>query len=297
MDEQPTSATSDTAWTKRAERVVGSLQPYASPTLSASEIGGFAFCPQAWFLGRCNVPVDEQARLRLEAGRRAHRGIGLRTDLLRASERIQPVLVAGMLLLALALTLVVIAGGTLLMLVLILTGLFLSCAVTSVALAAWTRQERQRLGLRGGRILAADDSRFGSPTLRSERLGLAARPDHVLELGGMRIPVEQKPSAQRVWPSHALQVSAQCALLEEVSGVRPSHAVVVLAKGQHERVAFTPQLEQQLFGTMQRMREILDSREAPGPCWSRGRCTSCGYRQICWGVDTPVAPAPATHAC
>ena len=34
----------------------------------------------------------------------------------------------------------------------------------------------------------------------------------------MRIPVEQKPSAHRVWPSHTLQVSAQCALVERPLG-------------------------------------------------------------------------------
>ena len=63
----------------------------------------------------------------------------------------------------------------------------------------------------------------------------------------------QKPSAQRVWPSHTLQVSAQCALLEEVSGVRPSHAVLVLANGLQQQVPFL--LENQLL-----LGELLDTR-------------------------------------
>jgi CRISPR-associated exonuclease Cas4 len=161
--------------------------------------------------------------------------------------------------------------------------LLLLCTAMYVALVVWSSRQRRRLGLRGGRVTAADDSRLGSPTLRSERLGLVARPDHVLEVDGMHIPVEQKPSARRVWPSHTLQVSAQCALLEEAFGVRPSHAVLVLANDRQQRVPFTPELEQQLLGTMQRMRDILESGEAPGPCWSRGKCAGCGYRQICWG--------------
>jgi CRISPR-associated exonuclease Cas4 len=165
--------------------------------------------------------------------------------------------------------------------------LLLICAAAYLALRAWSRRQRRQLGLRRGRVEAADDSRLGSATLRSERLGLVARPDHVLDIDGMHIPVEQKPSAHRVWPSHRLQVTAQCALLEETFGVRPTHAVLVLANEQQEHVPFTPELEKELLETMQHMREILESGEAPGPCWSRGKCAGCGYRQICWGAEEP----------
>ena len=75
----------------------------------------------------------------------------------------------------------------------------------------------------------------------------------------MRIPVEHKPSAQRVWPSHGLPVGAQCALLEETFGVRPSHAVVLLANAQQQHMLFTPELEQSLTETMQQKRGILES--------------------------------------
>lgn len=167
------------------------------------------------------------------------------------------------------------------MLLTILILLLLLCVLAYVATVVWSSRQRRRLGLRAGRVTAADDSRLGSPTLQSERLGLVARPDHVLDVGGMRIPVEQKPSAQRVWPSHILQVSAQCALLEETTGVRPTHAVLVLANGQQQQVAFTPELERHLHDTMQQMRDVLESGEAPGPCWARGKCGGCGYRQIC----------------
>jgi hypothetical protein len=101
----------DANWRERAERVAGPLQPYASLTLSASEIGEFAFCPQAWFLARCDIPLDEQARLRLESGTRAHRRIGRRTDLLRASDRIKPVLLISMAALAIIAAIVAIRGG------------------------------------------------------------------------------------------------------------------------------------------------------------------------------------------
>ena len=91
--------------------MVDPLEPYVSPTLCASEIGEFAYCPQAWFLGRCNIPLDEQARLRLEAGSRAHQRIGRRTDLLRTAEQMRRVLLVSMAALAIVTAIVAIRGG------------------------------------------------------------------------------------------------------------------------------------------------------------------------------------------
>jgi hypothetical protein len=101
----------DAGWRERAERVAGPLELYASPTLCASEIGEFAYCPQAWFLGRCNIPLDEQARHQLEAGTRAHRRIGRRTDTLRTTEQVRMALLVVMAALAIACAAVAMKGG------------------------------------------------------------------------------------------------------------------------------------------------------------------------------------------
>ena len=95
-------------WRSEAEARHGRLVPHPSPTLTASEIGSFGFCPQAWYLQRCQLPVTEEARCRREAGTRAHRAIGRRTDLVRAAE------VGRWLLLALIVVLVVLLAGTVL---------------------------------------------------------------------------------------------------------------------------------------------------------------------------------------
>src|SRR3954465_7882489 len=111
MQEHELSGAPETRWRQRAERVGGPLELYASPTLCASEIGEFAYCPQAWFLGRCDIPVDEQARLRLEAGTRAHRRIGRRTDVLRTTDQVRMVLLAVMAALAIACGVLAMEGG------------------------------------------------------------------------------------------------------------------------------------------------------------------------------------------
>ncbi len=84
------------SWRERAEAAHGALVLGRSPTLTASEIGSFAFCPQAWYLQRCRVPVTVEAALRREIGSRAHRQIGRQTDLVRSAKVAQWLLLVAM---------------------------------------------------------------------------------------------------------------------------------------------------------------------------------------------------------
>ncbi len=131
-------------------------------------------------------------------------------------------------------------------------------------------------------IISADDSALGTPTLRSARYGLVGRPDQLVSVGRMLIPVEQKPRARSMQQSHVLQVAAQCLLVQEVYGVRPSHGLLVLAGGKQELVEFTPALERRLLNTMAQMRSLLRVDAEPGPHWVGAKCRSCGFRETCW---------------
>ena len=161
--------------------------------------------------------------------------------------------------------------------------LILAFAVLMYALLGRVLLRRsQNLGLVNGKVVAADDSRFGCPTLRSDRLGLVGRPDHLLRSGRHLIPIEQKPRAQRVHHSHLMQVAAQCLLVQEVYGVRPPHGVLVLAGGVRHEVPFTQDLERRLLETMSEMRELLAANTEPGPRWVASRCRRCGFAETCW---------------
>jgi CRISPR-associated exonuclease Cas4 len=167
--------------------------------------------------------------------------------------------------------------------------------VLALALAAyvllrwWTRRRRARLGLAGGALVSADDSLVRAPTLRSERLGLVGRCDHLLRVGDAYVPVEQKPSSRRLQPSHIMQVGALCLLVEDVYGVRPPYGVVVLAGGAQERVVFSEALERGVVRTMSEMRRILASGEPPGPRWVGAKCWACGHHPVCWDDRTAAA--------
>lgn len=159
-----------------------------------------------------------------------------------------------------------------------------------VVLAGWTRHRRSALGIADGVVVSADDSLIRAPTLRSERLGLVGRCDHLLRVGGAYVPVEQKPSARRLQQSHILQVGALCLLVQEVYGVRPPCGVVVLAGGSQERVVFTEELERDVVRAMAEMRRMLENGEAPSPQWAPAKCRACGSHPVCWGDEDVGAP-------
>lgn len=68
------------------KRTGGTAASDISVWLTASEIGSYAFCPQAWYLDRQHVPVTVAADARRETGRTTHQVIGQETDFLRVTE-------------------------------------------------------------------------------------------------------------------------------------------------------------------------------------------------------------------
>jgi len=161
--------------------------------------------------------------------------------------------------------------------------LLIALVLLYVWVARLTRGERTALGLNNEVIVSADDSAVGAPTLRSTRYGLVGRPDQLVRVGRMLIPVEQKPSARRIHQSHVLQLAAQCLLVHEVYGIRPPYGLLILAGGQQERVEFTQALERRLLDTMAQMRALLRADAEPGRRWVAAKCRACGFHENCWG--------------
>jgi CRISPR-associated exonuclease Cas4 len=166
----------------------------------------------------------------------------------------------------------------------VLVVLLIVCLVVVGWLDRWRRSERTALGLMNEQVLAADDSATPVPTLYSARYRLVGRPDQLVRAGRTLVPVEHKPRARRLQDSHILQVVAQCLLVEEVYGVRPTHGLVVLAGGIQERVEFTSALEERLLDTMAEMRSFLRADAEPGPRWVAQKCRACGFREACWDI-------------
>jgi len=78
--------------------------------LTASEIGSFAYCEEAWLLQRAGAPRDADGGRRLEEGTLAHRGIGRKTDGVRRADWTQRVVLLVVLALGLILAVEVFAA-------------------------------------------------------------------------------------------------------------------------------------------------------------------------------------------
>jgi hypothetical protein len=59
------------------------MTPVGGRYLTASEIGAFVYCPEAWYLQRTGAERSATAQRRLDDGVRAHQHIGRQTDHLR----------------------------------------------------------------------------------------------------------------------------------------------------------------------------------------------------------------------
>ena len=163
-----------------------------------------------------------------------------------------------------------------------LVSLLVATLLLFVLLTQWCRRQRAAVGLDHETVLSSDDSSAPIPTLCSWRYGLVGRPDQLVRLGRALVPVEQKPTARRLQPSHVLQVAAQCLLVQEVYGVRPPFGLVVLAEGVRQRVEFSTELEERLLETMAQMRAFMHAGAAPEPQWISAKCRHCGFRTTCW---------------
>jgi hypothetical protein len=95
-------------WRARAQQAHGGLVPDPTRTLTASEIGAYTFCPQAWYLQRCRVPVTAMERRRSGSG--MHRQIGRQTDLVRAAGAMRSILLLAIGVLLVLLVALVLRG-------------------------------------------------------------------------------------------------------------------------------------------------------------------------------------------
>ena len=161
--------------------------------------------------------------------------------------------------------------------------LLVAAVLLYLYLSRLARGERSAIGLNKEEVVSADDSATGMPTLRSKRYGLVGRPDQIVRVGSVLIPVEQKPKARHVQQSPVLQLAAQCLLVHDVYGVRPPYGLLVLNDGKQERVEFTPALERRLLDTLEQMRGLIAADSKPGARWVVAQCNGYGFSETCWG--------------
>jgi CRISPR-associated exonuclease Cas4 len=140
---------------------------------------------------------------------------------------------------------------------------------------------RARAQRRAGRLLETDLPSRPGTVLRSARFRIAGRPDELRALpDGRWVPVELKSrSTPRHGPpaSHQVQVAAYCLLVEETTGQAPPYGLLRYGDGGEFRLAWTPEVRNQLLDLRRELDAPYDGRALPSP----GRCSGCAWRRSC----------------
>lgn len=170
--------------------------------------------------------------------------------------------------------------------------LALAMILAALAAVAWlvSRFSRARSGLPDGAVIYGDMGveLAESETIYSPQLGLAGKPDYVIQDDdGSFVPVEIKSSDAPPEPydGHVLQLAAYCLLVEEAYGVRPSYGILQYRDGAFT-VDFTYELEADLLELLDEMRqnaladEVFRDHEDPDRCGNCGFVSYCDHRLV-----------------
>ncbi len=169
------------------------------------------------------------------------------------------------------------------------TQLLFLTALLLLLLAVWFlwRAQRERMtgGLPWGRIIY-DDSGARRRTLEralfDSALGLAGRPDYLLEQKGTLIPVELKSSnaPDQPYENHVMQLTAYCYLVEKSLHCRPPYGIIRY-RNRSFAVDYTPELEETFLDLIEEMRDCERDSDYDRSHNAPGRCLRCGYRRMC----------------
>lgn len=151
------------------------------------------------------------------------------------------------------------------------------------------RRQRQGTGLPGGRLIYTDTRQWGpvEEPLYDPSLGLAGRPDYLVEASEGVIPVEVKSGRLPEGPydAHIFQLAAYCLLVERVYGQRPPYGLLHYTHGSRATrtfaIDYTPALEDALLELLDEIRRCERRKEVARSHESAARCRGCGFRSVC----------------
>ena len=164
--------------------------------------------------------------------------------------------------------------------------LILAAALFFIAIILlWQAHKRQKsIGLPAGRIIYADTRSWGAveQALYDPELGLAGRPDYLVEQPDQVIPVEVKSKrvSEAPYDAHIFQLAAYCLLVQSHFGKRPSYGILHYPNRTFA-VDYTNALESALRFLLAEMRDMNRRKEISRSHQSAARCNGCGFRNIC----------------
>lgn len=156
--------------------------------------------------------------------------------------------------------------------------------VLSLALLWWSSRRQKTSGIPAGRIIYSDNRQWNKTekVLYDAQLGLAGRPDYLVQQGEKTIPVEVKSghTPETPYDAHIYQLAAYLRLVEVNFSNRPPYGILAYPKRTFT-IDYTPELEQALSEIIDDMRSADSRREVDRSHQEPPRCKGCGFRSVC----------------
>ena len=156
--------------------------------------------------------------------------------------------------------------------------------VLSLALLWWSSRRQKTSGLPAGRIIYSDNRQWSKAekVLYDPQLGLAGRPDYLVQQGDRTIPVEVKSgqTPESPYDAHIYQLAAYLRLVEVNYPTRPPYGILAYPKHTFA-IDYTAELEQALSVLVEEMRTADHPKAIDRSHNQPQRCKGCGYRSVC----------------
>ncbi|NPV85476.1 MAG: Dna2/Cas4 domain-containing protein [Anaerolineae bacterium] len=169
-----------------------------------------------------------------------------------------------------------------------MTILFLILAVFLILLALFLlrkgSRQRQAAGLPAGQVVYEDTSQWckNETPLYDSMLRLTGKPDYLVNVGGIPIPVEVKSGRAPAtpYPGHIYQLAAYCLLIARTTGKRPPYGIIHYSNRTFS-IDFTDAMEEELLNLLAEMRACEKRTNVDRSHKDAARCAHCGYRSAC----------------
>jgi CRISPR-associated protein Cas4 len=157
--------------------------------------------------------------------------------------------------------------------VIVVDGVLLS--ITKLKKNAGIAKRARTIGVDGGRSVKTKE-------YINDELGIAGRPDAVIEENGFFIPVEQKPLQKKIHERQIAQLLVYMRLIEAHEGKRPPYGYLILGK-QSKRIKIENTEEKQLWlsGILKDMRNFLEENHPIKATPHPNKCMKCPVRDSC----------------
>jgi CRISPR-associated exonuclease Cas4 len=120
-------------------------------------------------------------------------------------------------------------------------------------------------------------------TLVSQEIGLAGKPDYLLDMNGSIVPVltRNNPAPEIPHEAHIMQVVAYCLLIAEETRRRPRYGVIRYGDGRTFEVDFDEESVERLSRIMEDIDSSRHRTAVPISHHDRRRCYACCHRHRC----------------